>query len=51
MRLFNCEIDFMLTLMADCLISVVIGPTTFAISNTKHYVPVVALLAEVNAKL
>ena len=51
--LINCEINLILTWFANCIIfnAAVNQDTTFAITDTKLYVPVVTLLTEANAKL
>ena len=49
--LINCETDPVLTWSADCVISSVNGETTFAITDTKLYAPVVTLSIQDNAKL
>ena len=49
--LINCEINLILTWSANCVISEGNRVTTFAITDTKLYVPVVTLLAQDNAKL
>ena len=41
MRLINCEINLILTWSANCIISEGNIVTTFAITDTKLYVPVV----------
>ena len=43
MSLINCEIDLILTWPANCVISKDNRGTTFAITDTKLYVPVVTL--------
>ena len=51
MPLINCEINVILTWSANCVISkVAVNPgTTFAITDTKLYVPVATLSTEDNA--
>ena len=51
MPLINCEIELILTWSKDCVMSSLNGETKFAITETKLYVPVVALSTEDNAKL
>ena len=53
MPLINCEINLILTWSANCVISnaAVNQATTFAITYTKLYVPVVTLSTQDNAKL
>ena len=49
--LINCEINLILTWSVDCVIYSATGTTKFAITDTKHYVPVVTLSTQDNAKL
>ena len=54
MPLINCEINLILTWSANCVIvstNVANQNATFAITNTKLYVPVVTLSTQDNAKL
>ena len=54
MSLINCEINLILTWSANCVIvstNVANQNATFAITNTKLYVPVVTLSTQDNAKL
>ena len=53
MPLINCEIDHILTWSANCVISNAAAnqTTTFAITDTKLYVPVVTLSSDDNLKL
>ena len=53
MPLINCEINLILTWSANCVTSNAAANqvTTFAITDTKLYVPVVTLSTEDNAKL
>ena len=51
MALINCVINFILTWSENCVICSANGPTKFAITNTKLYVPVVTLSTENNIKL
>ena len=54
MPLFNCEVNLLLTWSASCIIvstDVANQNATFAITDTKLYVPVVALSQQDNAKL
>ena len=50
MPLINCKINFILAWSANCVIkSIAINQaTTFAITDTTHYVPVVILSSEDN---
>ena len=52
-KIFNCEINSILTWSANCVVlnAAANQITTFAITNTKLYVPVVTLLTQDNAKL
>ena len=49
--LINCEINLILTWSEDCVILSATGQTKFRITGAKHYVPVVILSAQDNAKL
>ena len=51
MPLINCEINLVLTWSANCVISECNTVTTFAITDTKLYVPVVTLSTQDNTKL
>ena len=51
MPLVNCEINLILTWYEDCVISSATGATTFEITDTKLYVPVITLSSQDNAKL
>ena len=51
MSLINCGINLILTWSASRLISEVDRSTTFAITDTKLYDPVVTLSTQDNAKL
>ena len=53
MPLINCEVNLILTWSSTCVIASVIianQATTFAITDTKRYVPVVTLSTQENAK-
>ena len=50
MPLINCKIHLKLNWSKDCVIST-IAATTFKITNTKLYVPIVTLSSKDNAKL
>ena len=53
MLLTDCEINLILTWSANCVMSsgtAAIQSTTFAITNTKRYVPLVTLSTQDNAK-
>ena len=43
MPLINCEVELMLTLSKDCVITNSTGAGKFQITETKLYVPVVTL--------
>ena len=49
--LINCEINLILTCSSTFVITNSTGEGTFAITDTKHYVPVVTLSIQDNAKL
>ena len=51
MPLINCEINLILTLSEKCLLSNDTKATTFSITDTKCYAPVVTLPTQDNAKL
>ena len=51
MSLINCEINFILTWSGKCVIFNDKKATTFAITDTKLYIPVVTLSTKNNAKL
>ena len=51
MPLINCEINLILIWSENCVIFSVTGDTKFKITDTKLYVPVVALPTQDNAKL
>ena len=54
MPLINCEISLILTWSANCIISSNVAKNqaiTFAITDTKLYVPEITLLTQDNAKL
>ena len=53
MPLINCEINILLTWSANCIISNANAnqATTFAVTETKIYVPVVTLSTQDNAKV
>ena len=50
MPLINCKIHLKLNWSKDCVIST-IAATTFKITNTKLYVPIVTLSSKDNVKL
>ena len=49
--LINCEVNLILTWSSTCVITNSAGTGTFAIRDTKLYVPVVNLSTQDNAKL
>ena len=51
MRLINCKVELSLTWNKNCILSSVADDSTFAITDTKLYVPVVTLKTEDNTKL
>ena len=51
MTLINCEINLILTWSDKCVLSNDRKSTTFAITDTKFYVPAVTLLTQDNAKI
>ena len=51
MPLINCEVNLILTWSSTCVITSPTGAGTFAITDTKLYVPVVTLSTKENAKL
>ena len=53
MSLINCEMNLFLTWSVNCVVSSAAEnqPTTFAITNTRLYVPILTLSTEDNAKL
>ena len=51
MPLINCEVDFILRSSSTCVIINSTGAETFAITDTRLYVPVVTLSTQENARL
>ena len=51
MLLINCKIELSLSWDPNCVLSTLVGDSTFAITDAKIYVPVVTLSIEDNAKL
>ena len=51
MPLTNCEINLILTCSSACVITNSTGVARFTITDKKHYVPVVTLSTQDNAKL
>ena len=50
MPLINCEVNFILTWSSTCVTTESNGAGTFAITDTKRYVPVVTLSTQENTK-
>ena len=50
MPLINCEVNLILTWSSTCVITVSNSVGTFAITDTKLYVPVVTLSTQENTK-
>ena len=51
MSLINCKVELSLEWSKNCILSSVANDSTFEITDTKLYVPVVTLKTEDNAKL
>ena len=51
MPLINCKFELSLTWCENCILSSAGTPATFAITDTKLYVPIVTLKTKDNAKL
>ena len=51
MPLINCKVNIILTWSSTCVISNFTGAGTFAITDTRLYVPVVTLSTQENTKL
>ena len=51
MPLINCEVNLILTWSKDCVITNSAGEGTFAITETKLYLPIVTLSTKGNEKL
>ena len=51
MPLISCEVNIILTWSSTCVISNFTGAGTFAITDTRLYVPVVTLSTQENTKL
>ena len=49
--MINCKIHLDLNWIKNCAMSNIAGDTTFKITNTKLYVPIVTLSTEDNVKL
>ena len=50
MPLINCEVNLILTWSSTCVVTDYVGAGTFAITDTKFYVPVVTLSTQENTK-
>ena len=50
MPLINCEVNLILTWSSNCVITDSVGAGTFAITDTKLYVPLVTLSIQKNTK-
>ena len=51
MPLINCKVELSLSCNPNCVLSNLVGDSTFTITDAKLYVPIVTLSAEDNAKL
>ena len=51
MPVVNCKVEFSLALDPNCVLSNLVGASTFTITDAKPYVPIVTLWTENNAKL
>ena len=51
MHLINCEVNHILTWLANCAVFEGNGVTTFSITDTKRYVLVITLSTENNTKV
>ena len=51
MPLINCKVELSLSWKGNCILSSVANNSTFEITDTKRYVPVVSLKTKDNAKL
>ena len=51
MPLINCKVELSLTWNPNCVLSNLVGASTFTITDAKLYVPIVTLSTEDNAKL
>ena len=47
----NCKVELSLTWNPNCILSNLVGNSTFTITDVKLYVPAVTLSTEGNAKL
>ena len=51
MPFINCKVELSLTWDPSCVLSNLVGASTFTITDAKLYVPIVTLSTEDNAKL
>ena len=51
MSLINCKVELSLSWDPNCVLSNLVGASTFTMTDAKLYVPIVTLSAEENAKL
>ena len=51
MSLINCKVELSTSWDSNCVLSNLVGDSTFTITDAKHYIPIVTLSAEDNAKL
>ena len=51
MPLINCKVELSLSWNPNCVLSNLVGPSTFTITDAKLYVPIVTLSIEDNSKL
>ena len=51
MPVVNCKVEFSFALDPNCVLSNLVGASTFTITDAKLYVPIVTLSTEDNAKL
>ena len=51
MLVINCQVELSLTWDPNCVVSDLVGASTFTITDAKHYVPIVTLSTEDNVKL
>ena len=51
MPLINCKVELLLTWNPNCVLSHLVGDSTFNITDANIYVPIVALSKEDNVKL
>ena len=51
MPLINCKVELSLTWDPNCVLSNLVGASTFTITDAKPYVPIVTLSTEDNVKL